>query len=218
MSTASEQAYRTIRAEILGGGLGPGTPLPEEHLADICGVSRTPVREALRRLEAENLVRFGQSRRAQVTDWSADLMRDAFELRGLLETHAAARAAAAITSSDLAALRACNDALAQAIAPPHPDIGGFLQHNRAFHDGVITAAGSEPLRRALAGVVEQPVLLRTARQYNEAELARSHRDHAELIEAFERRDRAWASAVMAAHIRRAAHAYAASGEPQPPLA
>lgn len=209
MSRASDSAYETIRGRIASGALAPGAPLREEDLAEVCGVSRTPVREALRRLEAELFVRRDQGSRAFVADWTTDDVDEMFALRALLEAHAAARAAPRITPAELDDLRAVNDQLIAAIdAPGGPDITGFLAANRAFHDGVIAAAASPRLAAILAQLIEQPVVRRTARLYDRAQLGRSAAEHGELMAAFVRADSDWARAVMTGHIRRALHAFA----------
>jgi DNA-binding GntR family transcriptional regulator len=208
MSKASERAYAQIRAMILSGELSSGSQIGEIQLAATCGVSRTPVREALRRLEAEALVRRTESQRSFVADWSIDDVEDAFELRGMLEALAARRAAARLTAEHLADLAACNNRLAGAIALPTPDIAAFLEANRQFHAIITEAAASPRLAAMLAGVTEQPVVLRTARNYDIDNLRRSWREHDELLAAFAAQDGDWAHAVMTAHIRRAFHAYA----------
>ena len=209
MSRASDSAYETIRGRIANGTLAPGAPLREEDLAEICGVSRTPVREALRRLEAELFVRRDQGSRAFVADWTADDVGEMFALRALLEAHAAARAATRITPDDLEALRDVNTQLIAAIdAPGGPDVAGFLASNRDFHDRVIAAAASPRLAAMLAQLIEQPVVRRTARLYDRAQLGRSAAEHGELLAAFARADSDWARAVMTGHIRRALHAFA----------
>ena len=78
MSRASDRAYETIRTRILSGDLPPGAQLVEEALAELCGVSRTPVRDALRRLEAELLVERSDTQRSFVSDWSLHDVADAF--------------------------------------------------------------------------------------------------------------------------------------------
>jgi DNA-binding GntR family transcriptional regulator len=77
-----------------------------------------------------------------------------------------------------------------------------------FHATLLEAAASERLANMLMQVTEQPVILRTARQYDLENLRRSHHEHDELLIAFDNRDGDWAAAVMTAHIRRAFHAYA----------
>lgn len=208
MSKASDRAYAQIRSMILSGELPAGAQLGEIQLAESCGVSRTPIRDALRRLEAEAFVRRTESQRSFVADWSLDDVEDAFELRGMLEAHAAERAATRLKPAELEALRQWNERLDQAISVRHPDIAAFLEANRQFHAIITEAAASPRLSTMLAGVTEQPVVLRTARNYDIDNLRRSWREHDELLAAFSHADGAWAHAVMIGHIRRAFHSYA----------
>jgi DNA-binding GntR family transcriptional regulator len=210
MSRASDRAYDAIRNMILSGELPAGTQLGEEALAEKCGVSRTPVREALRRLEADMLVARTDTQRSYVPEWSLDDVRDAFHLRAMLEGYAARRAAERMTSDSLARLRAANAQIAGAIAQDGPDVGGFLDGNRAFHAAILETAGSRRLVAQLGALVEQPVVWRTAHNYGPEALHRSWSEHEELISAFARGDGSWAEAIMAGHILRAYHAYADS--------
>lgn len=210
MSKASERAYSEIRALILSGDVLPGSPLTEEALADICGVSRTPVREALRRLEAELYVVRSDSQRLFVANWNSEDLAEMFTLRAMLEAHAAARAATRITVSGIERLRASNAMITAAVAADTPDVALFLSENRRFHEIFIAAAASPRLATMLAALVEQPVVRRTAARYGRDELARSAHEHGELIQAFAARDAEWARAVMVSHIRRAFHAFNAA--------
>ncbi len=208
MTRALDQAYNHIRGMILSGELQPGSQVREEALAELCGVSRTPVREALRRLEAELFIRRNESQRSFVADWSLDDLEEAFQLRAMLESHAARRTARCISRDQLARLKKHNGSIKQAITSETPDVQKFLDHNRQFHMIIVEAAASERLTGILAQVIEQPVVLRTALQYDQENLMRSHHEHDELLAAFEHRDGDWAAAVMTGHIRRAFHAYA----------
>lgn len=207
MSRASDHAYQFIRNAILSGSLAPGNQLREEDLAERCGVSRTPVREALRRLEADQLVRRTDSQRSFVSDWSLDDIEEGFQLRAMLESRAAERAALRIGPEELATLELLNDKIIVAISKDVPDTAAFADINRTYHATVVAAAQSERLARQLGGLVEQPIVLRTASRYDRNQLERSVVEHAELILAFRRRDPIWASSVMSAHIRRAFHTY-----------
>ncbi|WP_283418856.1 GntR family transcriptional regulator [Sphingopyxis sp. Geo48] len=208
MSRASDRAYSQIRNMVLSGDLAPGEQLREEQLAEICGVSRTPIRDALRRLESESFVRRNDSQRSFVADWSLDDMEEAFELRAMLESHAAARAAVRVSPEQIEQLRRCNQAIYRAIAGDAPDIPAFLEQNRIFHAIIMEASASQRLALMLSRIIEQPVVLRTALQYDREDLQSSGREHDELLAAFGRRDPDWAAAVMKSHIRRAFHAYA----------
>ena len=206
-ASASDRAYAEIRGLILAGDASPGTPLREEALADIVGVSRTPIREALRRLESELYASRTPGGRLVVADWNSDDVAEIFALRAMLEGHAAARAARRMTAAGLAELKLCNAAIEAAVAQPQPDIARFLTENRRFHDLILSASSSARLATMLAGLVEQPIVRRTAARYDRADLARSAHEHGQMIQAFTARDEDWARAVMTAHIRRALHAF-----------
>jgi DNA-binding GntR family transcriptional regulator len=192
----------------MAGELAAGSQLKEEELATTCGVSRTPVREALRRLEAEMFIRRNDSQRTFVADWSLEDVSEMFTLRGMLEAHAASRAAARITKIELERLAVCNARIEKAVGTAQPDVEAFLSNNANFHGIVLEAAGSERLSTLLARLVEQPVVVRTALLYDREQLRRSAREHSELLIAFRKRDPEWAAAVMRGHIRRAFHAFA----------
>ena len=208
MAKASDRAYDTIRALILSGELSSGEQLSEEALAERCGVSRTPVRDALRRLEAELFVRKSDSQRSFVADWSLSDVADAFELRAMMEGYAASRAAERMDDKTLMRLRDCNSAIYKAVRGSKPDVAAFLEHNKEFHAIVLAAADSRRLTSLLGALIEQPVVWRTAQHYGREAFNRSHSEHEDLLSAFARRDGDWAEAVMAGHIRRAFHAYA----------
>jgi DNA-binding GntR family transcriptional regulator len=170
------------------------------------------VREALRRLEGEYLVRRTEGARSFVADWSADDVAEMFALRAILEGHAAARAATRILEADLAQLEALNEEVRLAIDAD--DTEQFLRANRQFHHIVLAAAQSPRLASMLGALVEQPVVRRTALRYGSGEFRRSHAEHASLLEAFRARDSEWAKSTMTGHIRRAFHAFAtANGGP-----
>jgi DNA-binding GntR family transcriptional regulator len=207
---SADRAYAEIRGLILSGEAPSGAPLREEALAAMIGVSRTPVREALRRLESEYYVARTHAGRLVVAEWDVDDVAELFAIRAMLEGHAAARAARRMTPAMLDELRRCNAIIESAVTAPEPDTATFLDANRRFHDVVLGAAASMRLATMLAGLVEQPIVRRTASRYHPADLARSAHEHGELIDAIARRDEDWARAVMIAHIRRALHAFRAA--------
>jgi DNA-binding GntR family transcriptional regulator len=184
--------------------------LKEEALADIVGVSRTPIRDALRRLEQELYARRTATGRLVVAAWDMDDVADMFSLRAMLEGHAAARAAQRITPQALDALRDANARIETALQQSQPDVATFLNENRRFHDILIAASASARLEAMLTALVEQPVVRRTAARYTASELARSAWEHNEMIQACAARDGEWARALMQAHIHRAFHAFRAA--------
>lgn len=214
MSRAAEQAYAKIRDHLLSGAVRPNEQLTEDQLAQITGVSRTPVREAVRRLEDELLLVRSDTKRLFVADWSRDDIEEMFTLRQMLECHAAERAARRFSKAQIGQLEAVNHALKHAISQPVPDVARFLEANRCFHDAIVDAADSPRLGQMLGRLVEAPVVLRTARTYSLDDLHQSARDHDELIAAFAARDPDWARAVMGSHLRRAFHTFAKSVGPK----
>ncbi|HSJ78461.1 MAG TPA: GntR family transcriptional regulator [Erythrobacter sp.] len=196
-----------MRAFLLSGEVKAGEQLTEDQLTQITGVSRTPVREAVRRLEDELLLVRSDTKRMFVADWSRDDIEEMFALRQMLECHAAERAARRLSVAQIDKLEAVNRALKEAIEHPVPDVAQFLETNRRFHDAIIDAAHSPRLAQMLGRLVEAPVVLRTARNYSLEDLRQSARDHDELIAAFAARDADWARAVMGSHLRRAFHTF-----------
>ncbi|HQS70288.1 MAG: hypothetical protein B7Y36_05465 [Novosphingobium sp. 28-62-57] len=210
MSKASQEAYRMIRAGILSGHFPAGQFVPEDEFAAFCGLSRTPVREAIAELVAELLLQRSGTNRVFVPVWSDEDEEELFTLRAILESHCAARAARLITDDQIAELRRHCDFIDKAIAQADaPDVSGFVEGNRHFHAVVLAAAQSERLAQLMKFVVSQIVVHRTAEQYSREDMEQSQRDHRDLVSAFEMRDEDWAKALANTHIRRAASVYRA---------
>ncbi len=206
MSLAADRAYERIRAGILSGEFAPASRLREEELVRVCGVSRTPVREALGRLAAEDYVIVTRNQGAQVKTWSDADMADLFELRALLEGHAAARAAQFIDSAGLQLLKGNvqeMEAVFRSPASNEQKTETFLRLNGQLHEAIWKAAGSERLENLLGRLIEQALVVRTAHQFTMDRIAQSHQHHRDLVEAMANRDPLWAEAVMRGHIRAA---------------
>jgi DNA-binding GntR family transcriptional regulator len=199
--TAVERAYEAIRGGIFSGEHPAGSRLREEELAERIGVSRTPVREALRRLDAEGLVEFLPNRGAHVASWSEDDLREIFGLRALLESFGARLAAERIDRETLAALRELCDAMDRSLAGGDP---GRVEHvaelNNRFHQRILAASGSKRLPLLLSSLVEAPLVYQTFRRYSAEQVARSMSHHRELLAALETGDGEWAASVMRSHV------------------
>ncbi|HYH22387.1 MAG TPA: GntR family transcriptional regulator [Azospirillum sp.] len=196
-----EAAYQALRAGIIDGRYPAGSPLREITLAAEIGVSRTPIREALRRLDAEGLVDLVPNSGATVCAWTPQDYEEIFTLRALLESHAAERAATRITPSELDALAALCDAMDAAAQDGQPDRADRIAAlNDRFHKGLLGAARSRRLGDLLGALVEMPLVLRTYHRYGEEELRRSLAHHREIVAALRTGDGVWASSVMRAHV------------------
>lgn len=207
MVTIAEKAYIAIRERVLSGEYPAGIRLREEELAEAVGVSRTPVREALRRLDAEGLVEFVPNRGAHVAAWSQHDFEEIFGLRALLEGYGARLAAAKIGGAELQELETLADQMESIV---RRGIGGHYEQmallNSRFHRLVVEAACNKRLAALVGSVVELPLQQRTLREYSERRLNRSMSQHRELIDALAAGDTKWAEAVMQAHVLGARHA------------
>ena len=143
MSGASERAYAEIRNRLLKGEYAPGARLSESDLSEICGVSRTPVREALRRLALEYFVRIEPNRGAFVIDWSREDIMDMFEMRSMMEGLAARKAAERASEQQLIDLTNIIEKIDEVAYFKNGNMmSDFLALNRQFHEIVFEASGS----------------------------------------------------------------------------
>lgn len=208
MSKSSDKAYEAIRDMIVDGVFAPGAHLSEEHLSAEIGVSRTPVREALRRLEGDYFVAIRANRGARVLGWDAAAVEDLFQLRAIVEGFAARCAAERADAEEIAAMRdeiiAIDKALTGRIKP---DIERFLAANSRFHALLSGAAKNSRLSEIIKSLVAQAVVVRTAKRYTIEELQRSNFHHREMVDAIEARDGALAETVMKTHILAAGKAF-----------
>ncbi|GIL41087.1 GntR family transcriptional regulator [Roseiterribacter gracilis] len=212
-ASAAERAYTAIRRSILTGVYPPNARLIEQEIAAGSGVSRTPVREALRRLSAEGLVVFSPNQGAMVAGWSERDATEVFALRELVEVYAAACAAEQIDEASLATLRALAEAIrAEAIAARPDYITRIIDLNSRFHRSLIEAAGSARLRVMFSAVIELPLIARSYRAYSHDELLRSTAQHLAIVDAIAARDGDRAAAAMREHIQTAAQIFSQRDE------
>jgi len=201
MAKAAQKAYKLVRDRILSGQYPPALRITEQEIADASGVSRTPVREALQRLQNEGFVRVAANQGAVVVDWSDDDANDVFELRALLEPYGASRAATRIGPEGIEKLRGLAQAQYQESerrAPGYKKRIGSL--NSQFHRTLHEFAASPRLSMLMPMLIEAPLVMRTFTKYDEAELLRSASHHLEIVSALEARDPDWAAAITRSHI------------------
>jgi len=198
----ADRAYEDIRRRILDGALKPGERLGEEQLATLTATSRTPVREALRRLAGEGLVVTGTNGRSRVAEFEPFEADAVFEIRVRLEGFAAELAAVRIGEAAIERLQSiCNEIEALGRKVSRRTLTQFLILNNAFHRIVIEEAGSRQLAAAVASALAIPLpLLKHYVWKAPVDIGRSNDQHRELIEAFRRHNPRWAGACMAAHI------------------
>jgi DNA-binding GntR family transcriptional regulator len=213
MSKIADLAYRGIRQRIVCGDYAGGTHLKEELVAHDIGASRTPVREALQRLNSENLVEFVPNRGAYVKSWSLEDVEEIYVLRSLLEGQAAFRAATRIRDEDIEKLIASADRMDELLDYDNVrDTAAILEANSAFHNTILVASRSERLSKILACVVDIPVILGTFEKYTDSDIQGANHLHRELIDALKARDPHWAQKLMEAHLSAAQRVHAFNRE------
>jgi GntR family transcriptional regulator of vanillate catabolism len=218
------RAMLRLRELILSGEFQPGERVSELPLVERIGVSRTPLRLALATLEHEGLLTELPAGGYAVREFTTNDIRDAIELRGVLEGTAARFAAErGIAAREVRSLRRINDAIARLL--PRSDYESFVSYvelNEQFHARMLGLARSPMLERALEGIVSLPfagpsafVLTEAVLPESRAILAMAHRHHAGLIEAIEHRQGARAESLAREHARIAItnlELFAASGD------
>jgi DNA-binding GntR family transcriptional regulator len=194
--TSAVRVHAELRSGIMEGRLAPGERLRAEALAERLGTSRTPVREALLMLEREGLVVVEPHRGAVVRAFDAADLLDLYEVRELIEPHAAMRAATRIEPEAMNRLHELCDLAEE----PGATTDDHIAYNEEFHALIVAAAQSPRLLAALHGVAGIPRAFRAAFWADPAQLAQSLFCHRELTRALELRRPELAEVVMRMHI------------------
>jgi DNA-binding GntR family transcriptional regulator len=223
--STSDGAYDRVRSDILDGSLMPGDVIVEERVAKMLDMSRTPVREALLRLERENLlVRSGRS--LAVRSFTADEIADIYTLRAHIESYGARIAAERVTDHELEQLARVQEEMLRQTelhhrAPDRDVLRAITQLNQRFHQLVIKATRSPALARTLNHLVLTPLLYRAQLWYGEDNRDESAAGHDALLVALRAHDADDAERIWRSHLlygRDIVLAKLASSEAAEPLA
>jgi DNA-binding GntR family transcriptional regulator len=193
-----QAAYRRLLDAIRRGELPPGARLREAELAEKLGISRTPVREAIRLLEADDLVTHAPRQGATVRRLDYAEVLELYEMRAVLEGTAARLAARGASPVELDELAALNAALERT---PAGIEGQDL--NRQFHRALIAAARNRFLVRAMGAMQKTLLILGPTTLNDPARAAAAVDEHAAILAALAARDGAAAEAAMRAHVEAA---------------
>ncbi len=195
-----ERVYEAIKQDILMSHLQPGEPLLEEELARRLSVSRTPIREALRKLEHEGLIRIVPNKGAFVRVLTPKDIREIYEVREALESFAAGRAALALPDKEIERFVT----LARSLQARKPQLG--YRHLRdaweALRQTVIDASGNERIQSILATINDQ---IEAARHYASAPPGRIEEllaDFISVVHALKKRDRSASAGAVREHLRK----------------
>ena len=190
--------FQTLRQAILRGKLEPGERLMELHLADMLGVSRTPVREAIRKLELEGLVITIPRRGAVVAQITRTDLEDVLEVRCALEELAVRKACQKMTPEQLTLLKQAASRFEKGIAAG--DLMESAQADVDFHEVISDATGNRRLIQILNNIRSQVYRYRLENLKNKASHPDLIREHTSLIEALERHDEEDAARFIRVHI------------------
>ena len=215
----SDKAYDFIRKKILDREYPPGAALMTEQLSAEIGVSRTPVRDALRQLESDGLVSIRPRQGASVKQVDLKELREMCELRLALEGHAAYLAALNRTEAELADIKVALDSMHRLVAalaaaekeePLHSEL---MREDVRFHVAIMTAAKNDLMKkeilrlhlinRVVAGTKEpnREKKAPPAKMDADARRQQVYRAHSKIFEAIARRDGPAAKAAMESHIQ-----------------
>lgn len=194
---ARELVLRKLREAILVGRFQPGQRLRERELVSRLGVSRTPIREALRKLELEGLITTVPYRGLTVTMPTPDGARQLYETRAALEGQATALFT---RRADEAAIERLRTQIAEAErALARRKAAGVLAANNAFHDEIAAGCGNALLQSLIANLRDRIVLLRVESLSYPGRRSRSIAEHKTIVRLIERGDAAGARAAVEEH-------------------
>ncbi len=191
--------FNTLRDAILTGKLVPGERLMENQLADKLGVSRTPVREALRMLELENLVELVPRKGAQVLDMSEKDIVDILEVRSALEGLATSLACKKMSKEKLQELKAMEADFEHAVS--ENDVERFVDIDEDFHDLIFEATENDKLIQMFKNLRIQLYRYRMAMAKNDSSMSTIVAHHRSIIRAIENHDAEEGSSVAQGHIK-----------------
>jgi DNA-binding GntR family transcriptional regulator len=199
-ATSQAAILAELRRCLLDGGVPPGTPIPPDEVAAVFGVSRIPVRESLMTLIGEGLVEHRPNAGYTVATLTAAELRELYLVREVLETAALKAAISAATEEDHVHAREAHNALEGAILAG--DVRGYHRESRRFHFALVRPCGMHRLLAMFESAwnITEPV--QPMAHLSVVDRATMHRDHGEMLAAFEHRDVTALLRVAAAHHRR----------------
>ncbi|MBE5867356.1 MAG: GntR family transcriptional regulator [Lachnospiraceae bacterium] len=190
--------FNTLRQAILTGELKPGERLMEIHLANRLGVSRTPIREAIRKLELEGLVTMIPRRGAEVAQITEKSLQDVLEVRRALDGLSVELACDRITSEELEQLKQACDDFEQATQTRDPR--KIARADVALHDIIVQATGNRRLMQMVNNLSEQMYRYRFEYIKDESKHQRLIEEHRIIYESILQKDKKTAAATAKLHI------------------
>jgi DNA-binding GntR family transcriptional regulator len=198
--------YETLRQTICDGDFAPGKRLVEEELAEQLQVSRTPVREALRRLESEGLIAHAHGKGATVLGFSRDDVAELYSIREALEALAIHYTIQNITREEIHQLTAIVEKMRSNLRDK--DIGAHFEWNQKFNDLLIRTCKMPRLIRLINTYREHLHRFRyAAMSRHEGRMMEALREHEQILQAVVAKNEAKAESLVTKHLQAARHAY-----------
>ena len=198
-TSLSNSVYNELRRRLIEGDLKPGQRLREIELSAMLGVSRTPVREAIKRLESEGFAAYVSRRGAVVLELTPEQAAELYAVREILEGSAANFAARFATASEIDILE---DLLrTQREAGNDPEL--LSRINRQFHQMIYQMAHNRYLLGLLSTAQDYMLLLRETTYFNPGRPETALEEHSEIVSAIKARDSERAESAARKHIREA---------------
>ena len=195
-----EIVYEELKRQILVGEIAPGTRMMEVELAEDMGVSRTPVREAIRKLEKEGLVTIEPRRGAYASDISIKDMVDVLKVRQMLEGMAASMAAQKVTEEEKLDFVEANSAYKNAVKKGN--IEEIIRYDELFHQLIVSYSGNKTLNQLLSQVQELALRFRYIYYDDFSRYENMPVEHEEIEEAIISGDTQKAKVVAEEHVER----------------
>jgi len=192
-----EMVFESLREAIIQGRLKPGERLMEIQLAEEMGVSRTPVREAIRKLELEGFVVMVPRKGAYVADISVKDIADVFEVRAALEGLAAGLAAERITTEELEEL---DRALTKTYEVSKHDLNAIVETDTNFHALIYRASRNERLVQIISNLADQIQRFRATSLAQPGRTKLAIEEHAKIVDAISDRNVELAQTLAREHI------------------
>ena len=187
-----------LRGFIVEGMLEPGKKLNERELCETLGISRTPLREALKVLASEGLIDISPNRGASVSKMSEAELRETFEVMSGLEAFSGELACERITAAEIAEIKALHYAMLACRS--QNDLAGYYSRNQAIHDKINEAARNSSLRQIYITVNRRLQALRFRSNFQIPKWDSAIHDHDEMLKALDARDGKRLSAILRAHL------------------
>lgn len=196
--TLHDELLERLRQMIIDGELVPGAKVPEKDLCERFGVSRTPLREALKVLANEGLVTLTPNRGAMIANLTLEDLEEAFPVMGALEALSGEMACANITDAEIAEISKLHERMLAHYEAR--ELKSYFRTNQQIHERILAAAGNRTLSALYRGLEGRVRQARYLANMSDERWAQAVAEHAQMMVALEARDGSGLAAIMKQHL------------------